>query len=192
MDYDSMDAKLMKLMQWMIPECDCGWEVDALMQTFQLVALYTACAVTLLSCTVVRCAIKVTVEVEEVISTCGNPKNGAWALWCYGAPLIVRVGKRTFASIMEVGTGIPPLCNTRPRIFMRDERGWRIIWHADEFREREPCPLACFHNGILLLSVNPLINIAESRRGACKPHLLRFSLRKLDAPPKILQPKWVD
>jgi len=133
-----------------------------------------------------------TVEVEETVCTSGNPNNGAGALWCYGAPLVSRIGERVFVSAMEVGEGIPPLCNTRPRIFMRDDDGWHAVWHPDDFREREPCPIVCFQDGTLILSVNPLIDVTESRRGACNPHLLQFSADNFDATPKAIQPKWVE
>src|SRR5205085_834820 len=82
------------------------------------------------------------VEVEEVIATCGNPHNGAGPLWCYGAPLLVRHGERVFASIMEAGQGVPPLSNTRWRLFERGPKRWREVRHEQAFREREPCPLA--------------------------------------------------
>jgi len=136
--------------------------------------------------------IKVTVEVEETVCTVGNPNNGAGALWCYGAPLIARISERVFVSAMEVGEDIQPLCNTRPRIFMRYEDKWRLVWRPDEFLEREPCPIVCFQNDQFILSVNPLIDATESRRGACNPHLLKFSVSNLDEPPQKLQPKWVD
>jgi hypothetical protein len=151
---------------------------------------------------VVSAATGATVEVEETVCTSGNPNNGAGALWCYGAPLIARIGERVFVSAMEVGEGMPPLCNTRPRIFMRDENEWHVVWRPDDFLEREPCPIVCFQNDVML-SVNPLINITESRRGVCNPHLLKFSVSNLKRPPKTtplppflrgntIQPKWVD
>jgi len=132
------------------------------------------------------------VEVEETVCTVGNPNNGAGALWCYGAPLITRIGERVFVSAMEVGEDIPPLCNTRPRILMRDKDGWHAVWRPEDFREREPCPIVCFQDGTFVLSVNPLIDDTESRRGRCNPHLLKFSLDNLNATPESLQPKWVE
>ena len=135
---------------------------------------------------------KATIEVEETVCTSGNPNNGAGALWCYGAPLIARIGKRVFVSAMEVGENIPPLCNTRPRIFMRDEDRWRAVWHPEDFREREPCPIVCFQDGTLTLSVNPLTDVTESRRGTCKPHLLQFSGYNFEFPSKVIQPKWME
>ena len=51
------------------------------------------------------------------------PDNGAGPLWCYGAPLVVRQGERVFVSVMETGEGVPPLSNTRWRLFEREEKG---------------------------------------------------------------------
>lgn len=145
-----------------------------------------------LSMVISAAIMKVTVEIEETVCTVGNPNNGAGALWCYGAPLVTRIGEDVFVSAMEVGEGIQPLCNTRPRIFMRDEDEWRLVWRPDEFLEREPCPIVCFQDGQFILSVNPLIDATESRRGACNPHLLKFSASNLKTPPQVIQPKWVD
>jgi len=145
-----------------------------------------------LSMIVSASTMEATVEVEETVCTTGNPNNGAGALWCYGAPLVARMDERVVVSAMEVSEGIQPLCNTRPRIFMRDENEWRLVWHPEEFLEREPCPIVCFQKGEFILSVNPLIDVTELRRGVCKPHLLKFSASNLKAAPEKIQPKWVD
>jgi len=134
--------------------------------------------------------VKPTVEVEESVCHTGNPNNGAGAFWCYGAPLIVRIGERVFVSALEVGEGVVPLCNTRPRVMMRGENGWQVVWHPEEFREREPCPLVGFHDGTLALSVNPLINATGARQGACRPHLRLFPAGDLKSPPQEVQPQW--
>jgi len=145
-----------------------------------------------LSMVVSAVTMQATVEVEETVCISGSPNNGAGALWCYGAPLVTRIGERVFVSAMEVGEGISPLCNTRPRVFIREEDKWHVVWQPDDFLEREPCPIICFQNGDFILSVNPLIDVTESRRGACNPHLLKFSASNLKAPPQKIQPKWVD
>ena len=100
-------------------------------------------------------AVEPVTEVEEVVATCEPPGNGAGPLWCYGAPLLVRQGDLVFASAMETGAGVPPLCNTRWRLYRRDAEGWDLMRHEADFREREPCPLASPGPGKLLLSVNP-------------------------------------
>src|SRR3954467_4280156 len=78
------------------------------------------------------------VEVEEVVATCRPPNNGAGPLWCYGSPLLVRQGGVVYASVMETGEGVPPLSNTRWRLFRRDDRGWKLVRTPDGFRHREP------------------------------------------------------
>lgn len=62
---------------------------------------------------------------EENIATCEPPTNGSGPLWCYGAPLLVRIDKEVYVSVMETGADVPPLCNTRPRLYRRrDKEGW--------------------------------------------------------------------
>ncbi|MCX8036865.1 MAG: hypothetical protein N3D11_07395 [Candidatus Sumerlaeia bacterium] len=135
-------------------------------------------------------ALSAVVEVEETITTCAAPNNGAGPFWCYGAPLMVRFGGRVFASIMETGTEVPPLCNTRWRVFERPDSGrWRCVQRADAYREREPCPLAVLRSGSLFLSVNPLVKPSETNSGLCDPHLLRFDLARTgDAAGEIVRP----
>ncbi|MBT5711133.1 hypothetical protein HOI71_08840, partial [Candidatus Poribacteria bacterium] len=41
------------------------------------------------------------VEVEDTVATYAPANNGAGPLWCYGAPLIARVGDRVYASALE-------------------------------------------------------------------------------------------
>lgn len=122
-------------------------------------------------------------EVEEVVATCAPPNNGAGPLWCYGAPLIVRRGEDVFASVMETGEGVPPLCNTRWRLFHRGADGWRPVWAAEGFREREPCPLVLLPPGRLFLSVNPSTQPPGTEYGTCDPHLLEFTIERLEAEP---------
>ncbi len=70
----------------------------------------------------------VKVEVEEDITTCLPPNNGAGPFWCYGSPLVVRIGDDVLVSAMETGEDIPPLCNTRWRIFRKhQDENWKLI-----------------------------------------------------------------
>ncbi len=130
------------------------------------------------------------VEVEEVVAQGMEAHNGAGPLWCYGAPLVVRVGEAVYASVMEVGDGVPPPCNTRWRLLRRDPMGWVELAHADQFREREPCPIAASDRLGLLLSVNPSLEPPGVQSGRCDPHLLRWDLARLDRPPTLLPPAW--
>ena len=129
-------------------------------------------------------------EVEEVVATCEGPDNGAGAFWAYGAPMLVRVGDQVFASVMETGEGVPPLCNTRWRLFRRDEKGWRDVLHPENFREREPCPLVTTGPDQLLISVNPSTQPPGTKYGPCDPHLLAVNLRNPSGEPTKIEPGW--
>jgi hypothetical protein len=135
-------------------------------------------------------AAKVEVEVEEIVATCRPPGNGAGPLWCYGAPLLVRQGDLVFASVMETGLGVPPLSNTRWRLYCRDARGWRLVQEPSGFRDREPCPLVSPGLDQLVLSVNPSTEPPGTQYGRCDPHLLRFDTRALDSSPIAVHPPW--
>lgn len=135
-----------------------------------------------------------TTEVEEVVTTFmpveDGAGNGAGHLWCYGAPMLVRVGDQLFASVREVGDGVPPLCNTRWRLFRRDEGGWADVLHPPEFRNREPCPLVAPGPDRLLISVNPSTEPPGTHYGPCDPHLLAVDPRHPDRPPTTVRPGW--
>ncbi|RJP18395.1 MAG: hypothetical protein C4527_29110 [Candidatus Omnitrophota bacterium] len=130
------------------------------------------------------------VEVEEDILTYRSPDNGSGPLWCYGAPVMARDGERVFLSINETGEDIPPLCNTRWRLFERTTSGWTLHAAADSFREREPCPLALLSNQSLFLSINPSTQPAGVQYGPCDPQLLRFSCSSPQDPPASIHPAW--
>ncbi len=120
---------------------------------------------------------------EETIATCEPPNNGSGPLWCYGAPLIARVKDEVFVSIMETGADVPPLCNTRPRLFQRTPAGgWQMVWAPPQFREREPCPLVMLPRDRVFLSVNTSVTPPGTRYGRCEPRLLEFSSRDFSSP----------
>ena len=128
--------------------------------------------------------------VEDVVATCRPPGNGAGPLWCYGAPLVVRQGDQVFVSAMETGEGVPPLCNTRWRLFRRDPAGWREMRHDDDFRQREPCPLIAPGPGKILLSVNPSTEPRGTKYGRCDPQFLVFDAGHPDQTPTVIHPAW--
>jgi hypothetical protein len=130
------------------------------------------------------------VEVEEVVATCRPPGNGAGPLWCYGAPLLVRQDDKVFVSIMETGIGVPPLSNTRWRLYERDDRGWTLLHQPNGFRNREPCPIVSLETDHLALSVNPSLEPPGTQYGRCDPHLLRFDTRHPELVPRTLRPPW--
>ncbi|MCA9446439.1 MAG: hypothetical protein KC931_04940 [Candidatus Omnitrophica bacterium] len=127
---------------------------------------------------------------EETIATCLSPNNGAGPMWCYGSPLVVRQGNEVFVSIMETGEGVEPLCNTRWRLFKRDEKGWGLVSAPEEFRLREPSPLVSFEGSPLFLSITPSLEPPGTHYGPCDTQLLRFDLNKLEQVPVIEHPKW--
>ena len=126
---------------------------------------------------------------EETIATCEPPNNGSGPLWCYGAPLLTRTGTDVYASIMETGADVPPLCNTRPRLYRkRGTEGWQMVWAPPAFREREPCPLVTLGQGRLFLSVNTSVMPPGTYYGKCKPALLGFSRNTLSTPKEHTPP----
>ena len=66
------------------------------------------------------------VQVEEDLVSVESPNNGSGPLWCYGSPVLIRSGERVFVSVNETGIDVPPLCNTRWRLWERTEKGWVV------------------------------------------------------------------
>jgi hypothetical protein len=148
-------------------------------------------ALTALLATAIPAAAPV-VEVEDVVTTYTSADNGAGPLWCYGAPLIARVGDEVYVSALETGEGVEPLCNTRWRLYARSDAGaWRLVDHADEFDTREPCPLGVMQDGRVFLSVNPLIDASARRSGPSAPQLLEFASAPGGARPTTVDVPWV-
>ncbi len=132
------------------------------------------------------------VEAEEDICEYTAPGNGAGPLWCYGAPVLVRAGERVFVPVMETGEGVPPLCNTRWKLYCRDDSGWRVLHEEREYRQREPCPLMMYRDGRLFLSVNTSLTPPGTQYRACLPHVLEFDSANPAAQYKTLVPRWED
>ncbi|MEO2005654.1 MAG: hypothetical protein ABGY41_16335, partial [Candidatus Poribacteria bacterium] len=132
--------------------------------------------VTLSACLVVAAASAVpVVDVEDIVATYTPADNGAGPLWSYGAPLIARVGDTVYVSALETGEDVEPLCNTRWRLFARDDDGgWELLAHAPEFDTREPSPLGVTCDGRVFLSTNPLIDLAGRRSGPSGPQIVEL------------------
>ena len=130
------------------------------------------------------------IEIEESIYTYTDAKNGAGPFWCLGNSCIVRYGDDVFVSGLETLENAKPLNNVRWLLFKREEEGW-FLQIADEERQREPCPLAIFSDGRLILSVNPTLTEPDTYEGLANPHLLQFQANDLSIPPVTLQPEWV-
>jgi hypothetical protein len=127
---------------------------------------------------------------EETIAVCEPANNGSGPLWCYGSPLVFRNGEKVYASIMETGQGVPRLCNTRWRLFERDEQGWSLLHFPTEFRLREPSPLVGFPGRGLFLSTTPSTQPPGTEYGPCETVLLGFDFDRIDQPPVAEKPVW--
>jgi hypothetical protein len=129
------------------------------------------------------------VETEEEVTPFEDPNNGGSPLWCYGAPLMVRLGGEVYLVAMETGENIPPLCNTKWRLMRRDGSGWSAVQTGGEYNEREPCPLIQLPDGSLAMSANPIHTPGENK-GHCDPMLLTFSGENHGDPPEVITPVW--
>lgn len=130
----------------------------------------------------------IAVEVEEQVTAFTNADNGAGPTWCYGAPLFVRVGKTVYASAIETGKDVPPLCNTRWQLWRRDDAGWKLAQHEAEYRQREPCPIARLPGQGVFLSANPSTQPPGTKYGPCKPTVLRFDIDHPETSPVVEEP----
>lgn len=135
--------------------------------------------------------IKPLVEVEEEVYSYVPADNGAGPTWCSGAPTLVRIGEKLFASGLETLPGVKPLHNVRWTLWQRDASGWELQQMDPAERTREPCPLVGFPDGRLLMSVNPtLVTDPERAAGPARPELLEFHAAHPKTPPKTLSPAW--
>ncbi|MBN1817429.1 MAG: hypothetical protein JW828_08710 [Sedimentisphaerales bacterium] len=143
----------------------------------------------LLPCYIVRS--EPVVEVEEIITSVAPAHNGAGPLWCYGAPLVARCGEDVFVSVIETGTDVPPLCNTRWQLWHRtNNESWTMVRCEGEFRQREPCPVGVFCDQSVFLSVNPSTEPPGTQYGPCKPLVLEFDGKKPGAASVVHEPSW--
>lgn len=132
------------------------------------------------------------VEVEEVVTRYRPANNGAGPLWCYGSAVIARHGKDVYLSVIETGEGVPLLCNTRWQLWHRSGGGWKIEQSEEEFRQREPCPLAVVRKGAVFLSVNPSLEPPGVKYGRCRALVLEFDSQNPAGPAKTHSPVWAE
>lgn len=139
-------------------------------------------------------SIQPTVLCEETVASYVPPNNGAGPLWCFGAPLVVRLGERVFVVAMETGENALPYCNTRWRLFERTPEGWKVQQKGEKFDHREPCPIAAISDNQLILSTHPKIKSSsdnpEEKGAICDDFLLRFDISNLSSPPELLKIPW--
>lgn len=136
--------------------------------------------------------LKPAVEIEEEVYRFVPADNGAGPTWCFGAPILVRMGETLFASGLETLPDAQPLHNVRWMLFRRDADGWQLQQVDPVDRTREPCPLVVFPSGRIIMSVNPTLVADPQRRGGgpARPELLEFRVADSKAPPKTLVPAW--
>jgi hypothetical protein len=131
------------------------------------------------------------VEVEEDVYSYEPADNGAGPLWCQGSTCLVRSGEELFASGLETIQGAKPLNNCRWMLFHRTESGWQKTLSDPSGRTREPCPMAAFPDGRLLLSVNPTLNKdPNAYSGPARPEILQFAARDTSKVERTLLPVW--
>jgi hypothetical protein len=132
------------------------------------------------------------VELEEVVTTYVAANNGAGPLWCFGSTVIARDGEEVFLSSIETGKDVPPLCNCRWQLWHRGIDGWKLVQNEEQYRQREPCPIAALPGGSVFLSVNPSTEPAGTKYGPCRPLVLRFDRKNLAATPKTEKPAFAN
>jgi len=135
-------------------------------------------------------ALQPVVEAEESVYTYQSANNGAGPLWCSGSTCLARIGDEIFASGLETLADEKPLNNCRWTLFRRQNGSWRLQQADEVGRTREPCPLAAFADGQLLLSVNPTLTTAGSHNGPARPEILRFAAHDNKTKGQSLLPIW--
>jgi hypothetical protein len=129
------------------------------------------------------------VEVEQEVYRYEPAGNGAGPMWCRGNTSIVRAGGRVFASGIETLADVKPLCNCRPLLLLQTPTTWERVYRGPG-RTREPCPLATFADGSVLLSINPTLAPPDAYSGPARPQILEFAAHAPHRPPKQLLPVW--
>ena len=157
-----------------------------------LTALLALDAIVALAPGTARADVPPIVEVEEVVTRYASANNGAGPLWCYGSTVIARDGEEVFLSSIETGNDVPPLCNCRWQLWQRGPGGWKIVQHENDYRQREPCPIAVIPGGPVFLSANPSTQPAGVHYGPCRPLVLQFGRKDLAAPPKQEEPAFAE
>ncbi len=130
------------------------------------------------------------VEAEQNVYTYTPANNGAGPMWCAGSTCIVRTGTEVFASGLETLKDFKPLNNCRWLLFQNTPAGWQLIQKDAKDRTREPCPLACFPDGPLFLSVNPTLADPKEYGGPARPEILQLDIANPTGPFKALLPDW--
>ena len=131
------------------------------------------------------------IEVEDEVYRYKPANNGAGPLWCKGSTCLVRIGDKVFVSGLETMDNWALSNNCRWMLFKRNDTGWEKLLTDEEGRNREPSPIAAFHDGRLFLSSNPFIaGTNEQTGGKLKPEIFSFKTSAIHEPFKRLLPGW--
>lgn len=130
------------------------------------------------------------VLVESEVFTLLPPDNGSGPLWSYGCSQVARAGDDVYVSVMETGSDVPLLCNTKWRLLKRDGNGWQSIAEDESYRQREPCPIAVLSPGEVVLNVNDSIEPPGTKYGKCLPQLRVFGIAENPLSTRVILPKW--
>ena len=133
------------------------------------------------------------VEIEEDVYQFEPANNGSGPMWCHGNTCLIRLGDKLFASGLETLKDYQPLNNCRWTLFQRTADGWKLQQADEKDRTREPCPLGCFSDGRVLMSVNPTLSTdPQAHAGPSRPEVLQFSAADAQAPYQTFIPQWSD
>jgi len=137
-------------------------------------------------------AVRPVVEIEQRVTNFEYAGNGSGPAWGGGLPIIIRQDGDVYIAVASANKDVPPLCNTQWQIWHHTEKGWKLVQHENGFRQREPCPLAVFHDGPIFLSVNPSLEPPGVYYGRCKPMVLEFNPSDWTSSPKVQEPAWAN
>jgi hypothetical protein len=133
------------------------------------------------------------VEREEDVYHYEPADNGSGPMWCHGNTCLVRLGDDVFASGLETLRDYAPLNNCRWTLFQREPGGWQLAQADEKGRTREPCPLGCFSDGRVLMSVNPTLTTdPKAHAGPARPEILQFAAGDARGAYKTLLPQWAN
>lgn len=133
---------------------------------------------------------RVTVQAESDVYSYVPADNGAGPMWCSGSTCLVRTRDRLFASGIETLPQVKPYNNVRWMLFELLQGGWKLQHRDEKDRTREPCPMVCFHDGRVLLSVNPTLAGPDDHGGPAEPAILQFSADDMPAGYETIAPGW--
>lgn len=129
------------------------------------------------------------IDAEEDLYSYQPANNGADPFWCYGNTCIAETCGKVFASGLETLPNVKPLCNCVPRLYVRENDEWRVIYRG-EGRTREPSPIGVFDDGRVFLTLNTTMSAPDEYSGPAKPSIMVFDANNPDAPGTEIFPEW--